>query len=129
MLNSVTLIGRLGKDPEIKTTNAGKKFARFSLATSKKIKGEDVTQWHQVVVWNEKLSEVIESYVNKGDMLAIQGEIEYRKYEKDGVEKYATDIVIPAFGGSMSMLTPKSEKSGGGPADDGGGELDDKIPF
>ena len=80
MLNSVTLIGRLGKQPEIKTTNAGKKFARFSLATSKKIKGEDVTQWHQVVVWNEKLSEVIEKYVNKGDLLAIQGEIEYRKY-------------------------------------------------
>jgi single-strand DNA-binding protein len=93
MLNKVDLIGRLGQDPEIKTTNNGKKVARFSLATSYRYNQEEKTSWHTVIMW-EKLAEIIEKYVNKGDLIHVSGRIEYRSYDgTDGQKKYITEIV------------------------------------
>ena len=101
MHNKAQLIGRVGKDPEIREVS-DTKLATFSLATSKKIKGEEVTQWHNCKAWG-KLAEVIESYIKKGSTLFVEGEIQYRQHEG----KYYTDIVI----GSLTMLD-KKESSG-----------------
>jgi single-strand DNA-binding protein len=95
MRNSVHLIGRLGKDPEIKTFN-DRKRATFSLATSdtyKDQKGQKVedTQWHNIVVWG-KLAGVIEKYVKKGDEIAVEGKLTHRVYESNGEKKYITEI-------------------------------------
>lgn len=93
-VNKVTLIGAVGKDPEIRYTQAGMAIASFSLATSKKNKDKaDVTQWHNIVAF-QKTAELIEQYVKKGSKLYIEGEIQYQEYEKDGEKRYATKIVI-----------------------------------
>jgi len=96
MLNKVQLIGRLGKDPEIRNTNAGS-VANFSMATSEKYEknGEkkETTYWHNIVAWN-KTAEIIGKYVHKGDMLYVEGKITNRSYEKDGVTRYITEIVV-----------------------------------
>lgn len=91
-INSVQLMGRLGKEPELKTL--GETFVcNFSLATSRKVKGEEVTDWHQVTAWG-KTAEVAAKHLNKGDPVHLSGHIEYQTYhDKDGVKKYATKIV------------------------------------
>ena len=98
-LNKVMLIGRTGKDPEIRTVGEHK-VASFSLATSRKIKGEEVTQWHDCRAWN-KLAEIIEKYVSKGDLIYVEGEIQYRKHE----DKYYTNINVK----ELIMLGGKSQ--------------------
>jgi len=95
--NNVQLIGHLGKDPEIKETTNGKKYAKFSLATSDTYKnqsGEKVTdtQWHNIILWG-KIAEIAENYLKKGSHCAIQGKLVYDNYEdKDGNKKYFTQI-------------------------------------
>ncbi|MFK7954415.1 MAG: single-stranded DNA-binding protein [Ekhidna sp.] len=94
--NSVQLIGRLGNDPEVRTFDSGKKMATFSLATNEKYtnsNGEKVedTQWHNIVVWGKKV-DIVESYLNKGSEIALEGKLINRNYEKDGVTKYVTEI-------------------------------------
>lgn len=146
-INRVVLIGRLGKDPERKQTRDGKEFSTFSLATSKKIKDEEVTQWHNVVVWSEINAKYINSYAQKGTLLYVEGEIEYRTAEKDdGSKAYYTDIVVPGFGGNTQILkdgVPREEGHSGStrkPAKKYGDEkpktkeqvaevFDDDIPF
>lgn len=98
-VNQVTLIGNIGKDPEIRTLDNGVKVATFSLATStggfKKQDGTDVpekTSWHNVVCWRG-LADLAEKFVKKGDKLTVFCSISYREYEKDGVKRYATDII------------------------------------
>lgn len=98
-VNQVTLIGNIGKDPEIRTLDNGVKVATFSLATStggfKKQDGTDVpekTSWHNIVCWRG-LADLAEKFVKKGDKLTVFGSISYREYEKDGVKRYATDII------------------------------------
>ena len=103
-MNKAILIGNVGKEPEIRKTQSGISVANFSLATSKKIKGEDKTEWHRIVAW-DKLAEIIEKYVHKGDKLMIEGEIETRDYEKDGQKVYTTEIRA----WNMEMLGGKSE--------------------
>lgn len=99
MKNLVILIGRLGADPELKELNGGAKVCSFSLATSKKFKdktsGEkkEITQWHRIKCWNAT-ADLAAQYLKKGHQVYVEGEIEYREYEKDGVKKYATDIVV-----------------------------------
>ena len=109
MRNSVHLIGRLGKDPEIKTYNEQKR-ATFSLATTdtyKNQKGEKVedTQWHNVVIWG-KLAGVVEKYVKKGDEIAVEGKLVHRVYETNGDKKYITEVNV----NDMLMLGSKKEK-------------------
>lgn len=104
-VNKVILVGRLGKDPEEKNTRDGELFCTFSLATSKKIKGEDRTTWHNVVVWNANAAKFVCTYAKAGATLYVEGEIQTRKYEKDGVTRYATDIVVGSFGGDVRILS------------------------
>ena len=89
-INKIILSGNVGKDPEVKNLESGKKIAKFSLATTDKNK-DKTTQWHYIIVW-EKLAEIVEKYVKKGSYLTIIGSVSYREYEKDGVTKYFTEI-------------------------------------
>lgn len=96
--NSVHLIGYLGKDPEVRTFDSGKKQAAFSIATSetfKNLKGEKVeeTQWHNLVVWG-KLAEIAGQYLKKGSEVAIEGKLVHRSYETKGTKKYVTEIIV-----------------------------------
>lgn len=107
--NSVHLIGRLGQDPEIKETSGGKKLATFSLATSDKFRradgetGED-TQWHQIVVWG-KLADIVESYLKKGQEVALEGKLVHRSYEIEGERRYVTEVNM----NELLMLGGKKE--------------------
>ena len=141
-MNQVTLIGRLGKDPTAKEFQSGGRVVSFTLATSERWKdkssGEqkERTEWHNVQIFNEGLGKVAERYLRKGSQCMVQGQIQTRKYEKDGAERYVTEIVIPRFGGSLELLGSKSDGGGDSgerrPANNGGSlsqQLDDDIPF
>lgn len=111
-INKVIIVGRLGKDPEIRHLENGVAVASFSVATSESYKdkttGEkkEQTEWHNVVLWRG-LAEVAEKYLKKGDLTYIEGKLRTRSWEKDGVTRYTTEIV----GDNMTML---SSNSGGG---------------
>lgn len=96
-ISKTILIGNLGKDPEIRTTNNGKRIASFSLATTKNWKnanGEEQskTAWHNIVIYQEGLVGVVEKYTKRGSKVYLEGEIDYQEYEKDGQKKYITKI-------------------------------------
>jgi single-strand DNA-binding protein len=102
-LNKVTLIGNVGADPEVRSTNGGNRVATFSLATSRAWNDasgakQEKTEWHRCVVWNSKVStlaDIVERYVKKGDKLYVEGRIEYRQWQdKDGQTKYSTEINV-----------------------------------
>jgi single-strand DNA-binding protein len=108
------LIGNLGADPIIRQTQDGKRLAQLSLATSETWKdkntGEkrDKTQWHRIVIFNDGLAGVVESYLKKGSKVYIEGQLQSRKYtDKDGVEKYTTEIVLANYNGTLTMLDSK----------------------
>jgi single-strand DNA-binding protein len=125
-LNKAILIGNLGQDPEIRTIPSGARVAQFSVATTRRWNGRDgqqqeKTEWHRIVVW-EKLVDIVEKWVKKGDRIYVEGEIEYRQYEdKDGVTKYMTEIrareIILLGGGREGG----DRESGGGGGYGGGG--------
>ena len=104
-VNKVILVGRLGKDPEVRHLENGATVANFSIATSETYKdrqtGErrEQTEWHNVVLWRG-LAEVAEKYVKKGDMIYVEGKLRTRSWEKDGVTRYTTEVV----GDNMTML-------------------------
>ena len=126
-MNKAILIGNVGKEPELRKTQSGISVANFSLATSKKVKGEDKTEWHRIVAW-DKLAEIIEKYVKKGDKIMIEGEIETREYEKDGRKVYTTEIRA----WNMEMLGGKSEpaKEPANPTKNIDlNDIDDSLPF
>jgi len=112
-VNKVILIGRLGKDPEVRNLDNGTVVANFSIATSESYKdrttGEkkEITEWHNIVVWRA-LAEITQKYLHKGDMVYIEGKLRTRSWEKDGVTRYTTEVVAD----NMTMLSPKS--AGGG---------------
>ena len=113
-VNKVILIGNLGKDPEIRAFQNGGRVASFSVATSEswkdKTTGEkkDRTEWHRISVLNDKLVEVVERYIKKGSKVYIEGQLETRKWtDKDGKEKYSTEIVLRPFRGEITMLDAK----------------------
>lgn len=112
-INKVILVGNVGAAPEIKTTQSGQQMAKFSLATSSTWKDKDgnpqeKTEWHRVVIFG-KLSDIVAQYVHKGSKLYIEGSIKYGKYtDKDGIEKYSTDIVA----NDITMLDSKQPSSG-----------------
>lgn len=101
MINKVTLLGHLGKDPIVRRTEAGIPVATFSMATSESYKDkdgnkQDKTEWHNIVVWRG-LAEVAEKYLKKGSLLYVEGKISNRSYEQDGVTKYISEIVVENF--------------------------------
>lgn len=118
-VNKVILIGNMGADPEIRRTQDGKPIANLRIATSEswrdKATGErkEKTEWHRVVVFNEGLCKVIEQYVTKGSKLYIEGALATRKWQdKDGQDKYSTEVVLNGYGGVLTMLDgPKDNGS------------------
>ena len=111
-VNKVILVGRLGKEPEVRNLENGASVANFSIATSEvykdKTTGErkESTEWHNIVLWRG-LAEIAQKYLHKGDMIYIEGKLRTRSWEKDGVTRYTTEVI----GDNMTML---SGKSGGG---------------
>ena len=152
-VNKVTLIGNLGRDPDVRRLTSGDPVVNLSVATSEswrdKASGErkERTEWHRVVIFNEHLARVAEQYLRKGSKVYLEGQLQTRKYtDKDGVEKYSTEVVLQRFRGELVMLDARGGGDGGGgggggaesPASAGAGEtersftrddLDDEIPF
>ena len=127
MLNKVLLIGNLGRDPEMRSLPSGQPVANFSLATSRKWKDRDGnrkedTEWHNIVVFG-KQAEIAGQYLNKGKQVYIEGRIQTRNWEKDGVKHYRTEIICDNFqmlGGGGGRGASQGPDAGGVPADDGG---------
>jgi single-strand DNA-binding protein len=161
-VNKVILVGNLGRDPEIRRTQDGRPIANLSVATSEswrdKNTGErkEKTEWHRVVIFNEGLCKIVEQYLKKGAKVYLEGQLQTRKYtDKDGVEKYSTEVVLQGFNSALTMLDARGggsssgEDFGGGSSSDdfgsrgpsaarkpamagaGGkrGDMDDEIPF
>ena len=143
-LNKVILIGNLGNDPEIRSTNDGREIANFSLATGEswkdKVTGEkkEKTEWHRIVCFNEGLVKVIKEYVKKGTKLYIEGQLQTRKWlDSTNQEKYTTEVVLQGYNANLILLgtgnnsMDQSEQSttpSNNPVFEHD-ELDDNIPF
>lgn len=105
-VNKAIILGRVGKDPDVRQTPNGIKVVNFSLATSRKIKGEDQTQWHRIAAY-DKVAEIIAQYVRKGSLLYVEGEIKYGKYtNRDGIEQNTTDIVA----NQIQLIGPRPQQ-------------------
>jgi single-strand DNA-binding protein len=153
-VNKVILVGNLGRDPEVRTLNSGDRVANFTMATSEtwrdRASGErrERTEWHRVVVFNDNLVKVAESYLRKGSKVYIEGALQTRKYtDASGVERQTTEIALQKFRGELTMLDGRGDGEGGAREGDGGGyasaprvsasgpketfsaDLDDDIPF
>ncbi|HVW75427.1 MAG TPA: single-stranded DNA-binding protein [Rhizomicrobium sp.] len=148
-VNKVILVGNLGKDPEVRRTTAGDPIVNLSVATSEswrdKNSGErkEKTEWHRVVIFNKNLADVAEKYLRKGSKVYVEGQLQTRKWtDKDGAEKYSTEVVLQNFRGELTMLDGRGgggEGGGGGfggsrgaseaPASFQRDEMDDEIPF
>lgn len=116
MINKVILIGNIGSQPEIKISSKNTKFAKIALATHQKYTSKDgttseKTQWHNVVVFDPILADRVEKYYTKGKMAYIEGQLETRKYEHQGVTKYITEVIVPKFNGNIMLLSSKDGKS------------------
>lgn len=106
-LNKVILIGRLGKDPEIRSTSGGKSVANVGLATDESYKNKDgekikKTEWHNLVIWGPSVENFVQPYLHKGDMVYIEGKLQTRSWEKDGVKKYTTEINVTDIKGLVT---------------------------
>lgn len=155
-VNKVILVGNLGRDPEVRTMQSGGRVCNLSVATSEtwrdKASGErkERTEWHRVVVFNDNLVKVCESYLRKGSKVYIEGQLETRKWQdQSGQERYSTEVVLRPFRGEITMLDGRTGSGGvggggdmdSGPGDSGPGfgggrssapsrgDLDDDIPF
>lgn len=149
-VNKVIMVGALGRDPEIRSTNSGDRIANLSIATSEtwrdRQSGErkEKTEWHRVVIFNDGLVKIAEQYLRKGSSVYLEGSLQTRKWtDQSGVEKFSTEIVLQRYRGELTLLggKPKSEDdhasdfrqgSSGGMArrdPDRLPDLDDEIPF
>jgi len=130
MVAKVTLIGNIGKDPEIKEYG-DKRCARFSVAVNRWVKKEKTTMWVNVAVWDQKKVEVIQSYGKKGTKVYIEGSLEIRDYEKDGVKKQATEVVLGPFNSEFQLIgSTKSEDAGSAKKQEATSyDLDENMPF
>jgi single-strand DNA-binding protein len=158
-VNKVILVGNLGRDPEVRHTQDGSKIVHLSVATSERWRdrssGEnrERTEWHRVVIFNERLGEIAEKYLAKGRTVYLEGQLQTRKWtDQSGQERYTTEVVLQRFRGELTLLGGRGEDAGygGGPPEDdegrggsssgggggGGGrkssgydDLDDEIPF
>ncbi|MEJ0049413.1 MAG: single-stranded DNA-binding protein [Rhodospirillales bacterium] len=163
-VNKVILVGNLGKDPEVRTTQGGQKIVNFTMATSEnwtdKVSGErkEKTEWHRIVIFNERIGEVAEKYLKKGRKVYVEGSLQTRKWtDQSGQEKYTTEVLIERFRGELVLIDSTRDEGassegggyrsapatrpaaassgarsggGGGPSwEPAGGDLDDEIPF
>ena len=120
-VNKVTLVGNLGRDPEVRSTQDGNKIVNLSLATSERWKDKNSgeqrerTEWHRVVIFNENLGKIAEQYLRKGSTCYIEGQLQTRKWtDNQGAEKYTTEVVLQRFRGELTLLGSRSETSGTG---------------
>lgn len=126
-VNKVILVGNLGADPEIRRLNSGEPVVNLRIATSEtwrdKNSGErrEKTEWHSVVIFNDNLAKVAEQYLKKGMKVYLEGALQTRKWEKDGIERYTTEIVLQKFRGELQMLDSRGEGGGGQVGYDRGG--------
>ena len=159
-VNKVILVGNLGRDPESKSFASGGKVVKFSLATSESWNDrstgdrKEKTEWHNVVIYDEKIGEVAERYLRKGAKVYIEGAMQYREYDDaNGAKQKIAEVVLQRFRGAMTMLEGRNAGGGGGDhhsgGDDSGGDggsapartqsrpqpaafdtdLDDDVPF
>lgn len=149
--NQVQLIGRLGRDPEIRTTQGGDRIANLRVATSERWKDksgakQERVEWHTVVIFNDGLAGVAEKYLSKGSQIMVQGMLQTRKWQdKDGVDRWTTEVVLRSFSHTLVMLGDKQGHDDGGdrtadqprsrparsnaPQRNEYGDIDDDIPF
>lgn len=115
-VNKVIILGHLGRDPEVRRTTSGDAVASLSVATSESWKDKNSgerkerTEWHRVVIWNENLAKIAEQYLRKGSKVYLSGELQTRKWtDRDGIERYTTEIVLTKFRGELVLLDSKGE--------------------
>jgi len=132
-VNQVSLIGNVGKDPEIRRTQDGRPIANLRIATSEswrdKTTGErkEKTEWHSVVIFNEGLCRVVEQYVKKGSKLYIEGALQTRKWQgQDGQDRYSTEVVLQGFNSVLTML---DARGGSGASTSAGMHEDDQASY
>ena len=148
-INKVILVGNLGRDPEIRTTQSGMKVANLRVASSERWKDrnsgemQERTEWHSVAIFNEHLVSVAERFLHKGSKVYLEGQLQTRKWtDQQGQDRYSTEVVMNRFRGELQMLDSRGEGGGGsgggsfdGSGNDGGfsggagDDLDDEIPF
>ena len=147
-LNRVQLIGNLGADPEMRNTQDGRVIGNLRLATTDKWKDKNTgerkerTEWHRVVIFNEGLAKIAETYLRKGSKVFVEGKLKTRKWQdQSGADRYSTEVVLENFSGNLLMLDGKKDDQGGGggsqqqqPARTQGGpsgqsDPDDDVPF
>ena len=152
-VNKVILIGNLGRDPEVRTMQDGNPVVNLSVATSEnwrdRTSGErrERTEWHRVVIFNERLADVAQKYLRKGSKIYLEGQLQTRKWtDQSGQDKYSTEVVLQRYRGELTMLDSRADSQGEGGGDYGSAEgfggsetapaaaaasadLDDEIPF
>ncbi len=154
-VNKVILIGNLGRDPEVRSTQDGTRVANLSVATSESWKDRESgerrerTEWHRVVIFNEHLVEIVEKYLRKGSKVYLEGQLQTRKWQdQSGQDRYTTEVVMNRYRGELTMLDSRRDTedagdygggAGGGRAPESAGadrapepagaDLDDEIPF
>ena len=126
-VNKVILVGRLGRDPEVRTFNNGGKVVNLRLATSEtwkdKQSGErrEKTEWHSVAIFNEPIGRIAEQYLKKGSEVYIEGQLETRKWQdQSGQDRYSTEVVVRPYTGNMTLIGGRGDGSGGGGGGGGG---------
>jgi single-strand DNA-binding protein len=134
-VNKVTLIGNLGKDPEVRRLNSGEPVVNLRIATSEnwrdKATGErrEKTEWHSVVIFNENLAKVAEQYLKKGSKVYIEGQLQTRKWQdQQGQEKYTTEIVLQRYRGELTLLDSRGSSSEGGSYESTGADFGSSGP-
>ena len=152
-VNKVILVGNLGRDPEVRSMQNGGKVCNLSVATSERWKDrnsgeqQERTEWHRVVIFDDRLVDVAEKFLQKGRKVYLEGELQTRKWQdQSGQDRYSTEVVLKRFRGQLVLLDSRNEGGGGGydaPSDYGapdnamsaaptgpsGTDLDDDIPF
>ena len=150
-VNKVTLVGNLGRDPEVRAMQNGDKIVQLSIATSDrwrdKSSGEqrERTEWHRVVIFNDALGKIAEQYLKKGNTVYLEGQLQTRKWtdQQSGQEKYTTEVVLQRYRGELTLLGSRSENQLSNDqqndridqsnqvsmSDDIASDLDDEIPF
>jgi single-strand DNA-binding protein len=144
-VNKCVLVGNLTRDPEVRRTNSGDAVVSFGLATSEswrdKATGErkERTEFHNIVIFNEGIGKIAEQYCKKGSKIYIEGQLQTRKWEKDGIERYTTEVVLQRFRGELTLLDSRRDEGGSvreqtvarshqAPARSAA-PLDDEVPF
>lgn len=145
-VNKVIILGRMGNDPEVRNFQNGGQVVNFRVATSERFKDRDGnqqerTEWHSVAIFNDKLGEIAGRYLRKGAQVYLEGQLQTRKWQdQNGQDRYTTEIVLPKFGGAITLIGGKGEGGGDAPfvptrddikreVRDMKRDLDDEIPF